>query len=523
MHKLILLLFLMHFIYTEKYTLKRENNKLVFKLISYDKIKILYKNSSYDKFIIDSFVNIDNPNFPDLPIIRKPLLGSNLKIKLRPYRFKIINTEKIISIKKPNKRCEKVTSDYSFDDMYSEDMYYPEEIISLKKFHNEKLINNYILEINPFLYNPVKNLLKIITFLELELSDKVSSFDITLPMHQLYEILFLNFKNYKFNIVEHDALIITSDKYYKEALTLYNHKIAMNNRNIRIKKTSEITNIKKYIKKMYETKNTKYVILIGNTKDIPILYSHSIYTHSDSLYGIFDGNINNVFISRITGNNNLDIINQINKIIRYEKPSTIHNLNYLGIASKDGEPNDCHFMKRLHKMINDSTASFESFKFNIICDHEGTKEDLIRYVNKGTNFINYLGHGSGIDWTTTGYNITDNKYLHSPVNPIIIDVSCLNGNIKLNPCLAESLSTSFLSGTGSLAMYSSIPLADWFPPLYMQYFSYHVLQFTRGITSVGQMAYSGTMMACVMYPNNCHNMAHGFILYGDSSMEVYTL
>lgn len=517
----ILLLLLFVYVFSH-YTLISKNNQIIFKLNKYECEPINYNNEMYIKYIINDAINIDNPSFPDLPIIRKPLLGSDIRYFFISINETSIKTNKIIPIKKQNKRCGNVNIDtYEFNEIYKKNKNYPNDIVNIRKINKEKYVNQYVLEINPFIYNPKKGTLKIINNFVIELTDNVKSFTVTKSDFQLYQTEFLNFNNYKFNFFEETSAIIVADRFHESGKKLLEHKIAMNRKNVNLIKLSEINNIKTYITEEYYKNNLKYVTFIANQKDLPLIYARDINSFSDSVYGIIE-NLNNVFISRITGKTKIDIDAQINKIIEYEK-SRINNLNFLGMASNDGNPNDCFHMNRLHNMIKESSMNRDQYKFNIMCDNNATKHDVIKHINNGINYINYLGHGSGTSWITSNYNTTDNKYLTNVANPIVIDISCKNGDIYLDQCLAESLMISKLYRTGTLSMYSSIPLADWFPPLYLQYYSWHMLQYSKDPISLGQMMYSGTLMSCVMFPKDCNMMSKGFMLYGDSSMEIHKL
>jgi hypothetical protein len=516
------LLFLLIITVYCNYNFYYKDNHIIFKLINYTQEIIVYDDNIYSKYSIDNKItNIDKPGYPDLPIIRKGLIGNDLKYEIIKIKKNIMKTNKIISIKEQKNRCSRKNFNYTFANIYNQEIKYPNKYINIYNFFKEKEINGYIFELNPIIYDIKNNKIEIIKYLKIKLIDNDKIIKITKSDFDIYKFIYINFNYYKYRVLEDSILIITIDKYFKSAEKLYKHKIEQNIKQIELIKSSQTSSIKQYIIKSYHEKNTKYVIFIGNHKDIPLLWSRETNTLSDSSYGILYNNTNNIYISRISGNNSYDIENQIDKIISYEINDKYKKNNFLGIASMDGNPDDCFFMKLLHQMIKNSRNE-SIYNFNILCEPYANKEELINLINIGVHFINYLGHGSGKSWLTTHFNTSDAFNIKNAIiNPIIIDISCTNGDIELNPCLAESFMHPKKYKSGSLSMYSSIPLADWVPPIYLQYFSYYILQYNQNPISIGQMAYSGTMMACIMFPNNCNKMAFGYMLYGDSSVLIH--
>ena len=532
-----LLLLVVVFFVSSNYTLSVRNNIIKFELHDYSEREIVIGSKGYSKFTIDNSIRTDKIGYPDLPVIRKPLLGFDLSFEYKTTSGYERETNTIISVRDYGLRCgNRTKAEYLFSDVYYADEYYPSEIVSLKKFYSNKgIINGYMLEINPISYNPFRKQLIIIHALELELFDLKSDNKINVPTtdYNLFEQLFLNFKDYRnyMNKQPDRILIISANRFYQSGVRLTKHKQSLGHPVV-FKQVSEISpdknssEIKAYIKELFnEEASLKYTILIGNENDIPMMFSEAIYSKSDAVYGQLTNETYNVnvFVSRITGKNSYDVDKQLDKIFKYQ-PNTTKSYEVLGIASDEiqpGVPTDCDLMRRLHKMINLSNRT-RIFNFELECDPIANKEKIKLFINKGMHFVDYIGHGNGTRWVTSDFNTTDAyNLLNNYVNPIIIDVSCNNGNLPLNPCLAESLLASNEYGSGALSMYSSIPTAEWIPPVHMQYFAHYILHYGNQDVTVGQMAYGGTLMACVMYPGySCKKLTDGYILYGDGSLLI---
>jgi len=511
-----LLLVLLIFGYSE-YNIQINNDIIIFTLINYKKSITKHKTKQYAIFNIDSYHRIEPFGYPNIPIIRKAFIGSN-KFKILESKGYLIKTEKIFPIIKSQSRCDYQNKyNISFDNIYKKNSFIPNMPISIQYYNNGQS-NIKILEIQPLQYNPYNDTIYVNTFIKIKIYPTKEKLRVTYTENKLYNKILLNYKYIEKNIIPERVLIVAHDRYYTIGTRFAKHRNITND--VIYKKISEIGNnikLKEYIKKLYqETDSLKYVILIGNYGDIKPLESNRYFGNSDSLYGQINDGIINIYVSRIFGHTIEDVENQINKIIKFTIPR--NKVGFLGIASDENVPSiptDCEFIERLHSTINN--MSNIKFDYNKICDPNASKEQVKRVINnKEISFVNYIGHGNGTNWITSKFGVNDTNLL-TKNNFIVVDVACLNGNPYYKPFLAESLLNKKY---GAVAMYSSIPLADWIPPVYMQFHAYHtLLSMTEPIT-LGMMIYSGTMMSCIQYPSQCGKMMDGYILYGDSSMPV---
>ena len=100
-----------------------------------------------------------------------------------------------------------------------------------------------------------------------------------------------------------------------------------------------------------------------------------------------------------------------------------------------------------------------------------TKIMITNALNDGRSVLNYIGHGSGTSWGTTGYDVSDIYALNNGYkNPFIIDVACLNGDFTLSECMEEAWirAGDTANPKGAIGVYGSSTNASWVPPCVMQ-------------------------------------------------------
>lgn len=507
------------------YTINYHNNIIYFSLDNYSVKSKILNGKEYTKYFVDNFIRTDFSGDPDIPVIRRAFIGNRLSFEIVRTKSKIIKTKRILPIPEYPNRCGESQLVFFFSEKYFINEFIPEKSISYFPFYQEKNHSGYILEIHPFQYNAVTNEIMITEELIIRLIEENPNIVYSKSRINLYKNLFMNLYG-QISEEKETLLIIYADKHEKLINLLIEMKekyyTVITSSLSQITLTSNTTEIKNFIRKLYLEQNLSNVILIGSVDDIPS-YPNDNTGYSDANYGqMYDAPNVNVYISRISGNDN-DIYRQVRKNAWYSNLKSIENRFYQGIASAESfgdMPTDCGFMKILHQMIEDDK---KEETFYLECDPKANKSTIIENINTGLHYINYIGHGSGQKWVTSEFSIDDTFRLKNYFNnSIVIDVSCSNGDFTYHPCLAESMMFGAPEYAGVLAMYSSIPRAEWFPPVYMQYFAHYLIKNKDKelIATIGDMMYGGSIMACVLYPNGCRHLIDGYILYGDSSLFI---
>ena len=215
-----------------------------------------------------------------------------------------------------------------------------------------------------------------------------------------------------------------------------------------------------------------YVLLAGDGGQIPPL--KGIYScDSDYLFTLTDGTdiIPDIFISRLSAQNQGELAPQLDKIIRYEMlpAEGIWFNRIIGISSSDDGPMGINDDERLDgiaerwRVRNTSVSPINLYYSN----GQGTTANITSNVNAGAFWVAYLGHGSGSSWSSPYFSSGHVDQLENGYfTPFVMDVSCSNGDfVGMSSCYAEHWMKGGTSGDplGAVAMYSSTSDTSWDP------------------------------------------------------------
>ena len=160
-----------------------------------------------------------------------------------------------------------------------------------------------------------------------------------------------------------------------------------------------------------------------------------------------------------------------------------------------------------------------------IYDPGATATMVSNSINDGRGILDYIGHGSGTSWSTSGFSVSNaNALTNGWKNPFILDVACMNGQFTLSECLAEAMlrAGDTLNPKGAIAMYSASTNASWVPPCDMQ--SQGIYLLTNGRKkSVGGVCFSGTMYAMDLWGGSSGEglkLMEQYHIFGDCSMQL---
>ncbi len=287
--------------------------------------------------------------------------------------------------------------------------------------------------------------------------------------------------------------------------------------------------IKTYIKNQYQSSaGLTYVVLVGDSDTIPTLRGTYEQAHSDTSYGMVNGTdlYPDVFISRISARTTAQVQTQINKFIAYERDAVATGTWYksaIGIASAEGTPTDFARAEGLR-------TALEGYGFTDVAkiyDPSASKATLTTKINAGALVINYIGHGAGTYWVTTGFSATDAQALtNNGKYPFIVDVSCVNGSwVDNDVCLAEGWLRAGTPTTpaGAIAMYSASTNTAWVPPTVMQDHIIKDLLTKEAAYTAGGLYYSGGMKTLDQYTGSeGKQIIEQYNIFGDASLLVRT-
>ncbi len=212
-----------------------------------------------------------------------------------------------------------------------------------------------------------------------------------------------------------------------------------------------------------------YLLLIGDTNRIPL----GIYTWPDNGAQIptddlfaspADGDFHKeVFVGRLSIDNESDLINQTQKIITYETapvPGGRYDRALL-VAHKEGAPGK---YEEAHESVRNAFYTHPPQFVTKYGSGLGPSDFQVSFeIEQGTGVVAYRGHGSTNAWT--GWNAFGESYhkndviaLGNNVHPVVWAVTCTNGNLGTSSggstdCVAEAWME--MAGAAGVASYAA--------------------------------------------------------------------
>lgn len=447
---------------------------------------------------------------------------------------------------------------FTYSDAYSTDKYYPSNIIALRSPYILRDLRGQACVITPFQYNPVTNTLRV--YYKLTLSIKPTGkknlenaisrnkpFTTVDPVYNgVYQKLFLNYSPSSYTpLTEHGRMLIIAESSLMaimEPFIQWKNKMGQPTVMVDIALIgTDPIEIKSYIEDYYQQNPLTFVLLVGDGPQIPPFNSPS--GNSDPSYGYISGNDSyaEVFVGRFSADNISDLETQVQRSISYEmNPDPLAQWYNKGVCigsnEGPGDDNEMDFehqrMIREDLLLNNYTLVDELYDGSQgLMDDNGNPlpQDLVNSLNNGRGIVNYTGHGSSSNFTTTNFGISDVPLLTNLNQlPFIWSVACVNGDFNNNTCLAEVLLRSTApsgEATGAIAAFMSTIDQSWNPPmdaqdemvdLLVESYSGNVKHTFAGISV------NGCMHMNDVYGNDGDQMTDTWHTFGDPSLMVRT-
>lgn len=296
---------------------------------------------------------------------------------------------------------------------------------------------------------------------------------------------------------------------------------------------SGATAIKNYIQGLYDSpEGLTFVVLVGESNQIPTLSGTYEGAPSDPCYVKLAGSdaYPDAYISRIspTSASNLDYI--LYKFIKYEKyPDTGPNAGWYlkgtGVASNEDGGTGIYDWERMNLVRDMLIGNMFFTTVDQIYDPGATIGQVTTALNDGRSIVDYIGHGSGTSWGTTGFSNSNIYNLSNEYkNPFVIDVACDNGDFTMSECMEEAWvrAGSTSDPKGAIGSFGASTLASWVPPCDMQNHSIFLLT-TRAKQTVGGVCFNGVMYAMDLWGGSSGEglkLMEQYNIMGDCSMML---
>ncbi len=439
---------------------------------------------------------------------------------------------------------------YTFDPFYQTDAWYPAAPAELGEPFIVRDFRGTTVLIHPVRYNPHERSLLALKRLVIEIApDGPGQANLKQRMGgearpcreftRIYERLFVNYTSLGTRYAPVDEpgrmVIITYDDFFDSALPLYLWKLQ---RGIPagLMRLSEVgstaAEIKAFLLSLYESpQGLTYIVLVGDSGQIPTLSGTAEGAACDPCFVKLEGidHYPDAFISRISAQTADQVDTQVSKLIDYERdPDTGAAAAWyhkgIGIASSESGGTGLRDWERAD-LLRDDLLAYTYTEVDQVYDPGASESELKVAVNDGRSIINYIGHGSGTSWSTTGFSSTDAGALENGTAlPFIIDVACLNGAFKSGTCFAEAWLRAGAAGSpkGAIGMYSASTSAAWVPPCVMQAEAVRLLVEDERNT-LGGLCFNGVMAGLDAYPGYEGTLLmEQYNLFGDCSLVLRT-
>ena len=178
-----------------------------------------------------------------------------------------------------------------------------------------------------------------------------------------------------------------------------------------------------------------YALLVGDTDVLPLCTSPT-GDPTDDLYASTNGDDQDeeIFLGRLSVNNETDLANQIQKILAYEdSPALFCCYNEAGLwAHDEGSPGK---YEGAHETVRTNTYSIAPSFTTYYGSQAGVQDaQIIGEVDGGVGVMAYRGHGNedatGTDWNSAGDFFDEPDVLAlsnaSPLTPVLWSFACSN-------------------------------------------------------------------------------------------------
>ncbi len=555
--------------------------KILFKLSSYDLLPVSTSEGDFIRLIVKGFQTNYNEGFPELPELNKLInipAGAEIRIVLKSVREKEISLAQYgiqtkIFPSQPSRQKQIVSDSLEFlynKPFYSINSFNKDKFIEVKEIGNIRGRRIAGLQIAPFRYNPVSNILKVVYEADIEIifenpdieQDKLLK---NKYKSRIFERTLSKILNYKAEETKSPGIekpvkyIILSDTIFHDILQPFIKWKTRKGFNVIELYTGENgagttrEELKDTLKGIYTSATPDdpaptFLLIVGDVEQIPTSQSSGQVT--DLYYAEYDGSgdyLPDIFYGRLSARDTSELIPQIDKIMEYEQylfpdPSFLDEA--VMIAGMDGS----YASVWGNGQINYETIYYFNPAHGInshtyLYPESGSNADtIIKNISDGVGFVNYTGHGEHNRWLNPEFHINDIDSLKNLSKyPLMIGNACSTTTFHLDNCLAEALVRA--EGKGALGYIGCTNESFWDEDyywavgigpikanptyeetglgMYDRVFHDNGEPETDWYTTQGQMIYAGNL--AVTESNSIRSKYYWeiYTLLGDPSLMVY--
>lgn len=440
---------------------------------------------------------------------------------------------------------------YNFGERYAQDKWYPQNFVRTGQPYILRDYRGLVVYFQPFLYNPVKGVLRVAESIHVKIKKTGVSYTNTLEakhkriphtFSRVYKNHFINYANhvsgYPAVSGEGNMIVITTGEFKSAVEPLVKWK---NRKGIKTglylyptDTGSTSGEIKSFIRDIYDSETgLTYILIVGDAEDVPPAEGNvaaAVGVASDPVYTLLAGDdyYADAFIGRFSVTNPTEARTVVNKNLWYEKspdPTGQWYHKAAGIACDDRyfTPHP----REIVEEIRDMMLAYHYTEFTTIYAPGAAAADIFDAVNDGRGWINVYEHGWSRGWSQIGFETPQVAQLeNSYKTPVVIACSCSVGKFNGETCFAENWQRL---GTpdepkGSIVFMGSSAAIWNFSWIGAKEMVNHLVN--ENYFTAGEITFNGVMKVIEMFPEGprfegpeIFQMWH---LFGDPSLLVYS-
>lgn len=439
------------------------------------------KEGNYGQLVVEGLSKTYNAGNPDLPVINRLIEiphNSDVEIKIVSYNEEIIKLNEkgfknLIIPAQPSHSKSQDAKDIPFEknkEVYGKDEFYKRELV---KFEDKGYLRNkhlgYI-EISPFMYNPVSNVLKVLNNIEVEITFVPSTKTKVLSEAKLQSPYF---DQINYNVINQTSgskavisdpvkYVIVADRMFEETLQDFILWKTQKGFNVVEAYTDVIgtttSSIKTYLQDLYENPvddvAPTFVLLVGDVAQIPT-FSGTAGSHKTDLYYFeYTGDkLPEVFYGRFSAESVEELQPQIDKTLEIEKfempdPSYLDNVVLVAGVDQTYAPTYGNgAINYANTYYTNSENGINSYYYlygdasGVMSSSSSEASASIRsYISAGVSFSNYTAHCGVSGWSDPSFSISHIDGLtNEHMYPLIIGNCCQSNTFNSDDCFGEEI------------------------------------------------------------------------------------
>lgn len=435
------------------------------------------------------------------------------------------------------------TVPYTFDPAYRTDRWFPDGTISGGEPYIMRDYRGMVVDVSPFQSRGSDGTLRAARRMVIEVVSSGSSTTNVIDrpstptavvdaFEPIYENHFINYGlNRYVSVPERGSMLIITHDAFRDAMTPFVQWKLQEGIATEIVDVSTIGNtsnsIKAYIQSYYDTHpSLAFVLLVGDAAQVAT--PHAVGGASDPTYSLLSGGDRypEILVGRFSAETLAHVDTQVQRSVAYEQASVPAGWfeKGTGIGSDQGPGDDGEYDYQHINNIRSKLLSYGYTTVDQIYDPGATPAMVTAALNAGRSVIDYCGHGSQNQWTTSGFSSTNvNQLQNDSMLPFIFSVACVNGQFEGGSCFAEAWMRATRNGNpiGAIGTYMSSINQYWNPPMAGQDAIIDLLVQDQMHTMAG-LCYNGSCEMMDQYGSNGADMFVTWHVFGDPSILVRT-